>query len=68
MSEVVFARTDNRSVLGTMNDYAFMARDIHARGGVPETLEALMEFLARTPIVTLKCAGPMDVVRDAFRD
>jgi hypothetical protein len=68
MSEVVFARTDNRSVLGTMNDYAFMAKAIHARGGAPETLEALMHFLARTPILPLDGARPVDLVRDAFRD
>lgn len=64
----LFARTDNRSVLGTMNDYAFMARDIHARGGAPETVEELMHFLAGTPILALEGARPVDLVRDAFRD
>lgn len=68
MSEVVFAGTDDRSVLGTMNDYAFMAREIHAQGGAPEPLEELMEFLARTPILALEGVRPVDMVREAFRD
>ncbi|WP_291980604.1 hypothetical protein [Luteitalea sp.] len=67
MADVVFARTDNRSVVGTMNDYAFMARDIHARGEVPETLEELMDFFAGTPILALDGARPVDFVREAFR-
>lgn len=68
MVDVVFARTDDRSVLGTMNDYAFMAREIHVRGEAPETLEELMEFFARTPIMSLKGARPAGMARDAFRD
>lgn len=68
MSEVVFARTDSRSVLGTMNDYAFMAQDIRAQGEAPETLEELMQFLADTPIVALGGTRPVDLVRDALRD
>ncbi len=66
MSEVVFARTDNRSVLGTMNDYAFMAKEMHARGNAPESLEALMQFLERTPIIALEGVSPVDLVHDAF--
>ena len=68
MSEVVFARTDSRSVLGTMNDYAFMAKEMHARGNAPESLEALMQFLERTPIIALEGERPADLVREAFRD
>ena len=68
MVDVVFARTDDRSVVGTMNDYAFMARDIHARGEAPETHEELMDFFAGTPILALGGARPVDMVRDAFRD
>lgn len=66
MSDVVFARTDNRSVLGTMNDYAFMAKVAHARGRAPETPADLMDFFARTPIIALGGVRPMDLVRDAF--
>ncbi len=68
MSDVVFARTDNRSVLGTMNDYAFMAKEMHARGNAPESLEALMQFLERTPVIALEGVRPADLVREAVRD
>lgn len=44
MSEVVFGRTHNRSVLGTMNEYAFMAKAMRAQGRGPDTLEGLMRF------------------------
>jgi hypothetical protein len=50
MADVVFARTDDRSVLRTMNDYAFMARDIHARGMEPETLQAVGERSEETQL------------------
>jgi hypothetical protein len=66
MAEVVFTRTDNRSVVGTISDYAFMAKDLHARGEAPETLEELMEFLASTPIVALGGVRPIDLVHAAF--
>lgn len=66
MSEMVLARTDNRSVLGTMSDYAFMAKDIHAPGEAPETPEELMHFLADTPVVALGGVRPADLVRKAF--
>jgi hypothetical protein len=50
MADVVFARTDDRSVLGTMNDCAFMARDIHARSMAPETLQAVRERSRETKL------------------
>ncbi len=64
MSEVVFARTNDRSVLGTMNDYAFMARATHARGDGPETPAELMHFFACTPIIPLGCVTPEEMVRE----
>lgn len=66
MSEVVFARTDNRSLLGTMNDYAFISKEMHARGNAPESVEALMQFFERTPIIALGGVRPVDLVREAF--
>jgi hypothetical protein len=68
MADVVFARTDNRSVLGTMNDYAFKACDINARGEASETLEDLMDFFAWPPFLALDEARRVDLVREAFRD
>ena len=66
MSEVSFARTNDRSVLGTMNDYAFMAKATHARGDGPETLDELMHFFACTPIIALGGVTPEDLVGEAF--
>ncbi|MCC7416636.1 MAG: hypothetical protein IT176_05785 [Acidobacteria bacterium] len=68
MSEVAFGRTRNRSLLGTMTDYAFMAQIGHARRPEPETTEELMRFLAQTPILPLKGARPTDLTLAAFRD
>lgn len=66
MSEVAFGRTRNRSLLGTMNDYTLMAQHVDARQAQPETPEELMRFLARTPILPLKGARPIDLTRTQF--
>ena len=36
MSEITFGRTRNRSVRGTLNDFAFLARSVDARRTKPE--------------------------------
>jgi hypothetical protein len=66
MSEMVFGRTRNRSLLGTMNDFAFMAKSVDRSRAVPETPEELMSFLAETPILPLKGARPIDLTLAAF--
>jgi hypothetical protein len=66
MSEIAFGRTRNRSLLGTMNDFAFMAQSIDRSRAVPETPEELMSFLAETPILPLKGARPIDLTLAAF--
>lgn len=68
MSDVAFGRTRNRSLLGTMNDFAFMAQVGNARRPEPETRQDLMRFLARTPILPLKGARPIDLTLAAFRN
>ena len=45
-----FGRTRNRSLLGTLNDYEFMARSGDTRRTEPESPEELMRFLSQTPI------------------
>jgi hypothetical protein len=65
MSEIVFGRTRNRSLLGTMNDFAFMAQSVD-RLRAPETPEELMRFLAETPILPLHGARPIDLTLAAF--
>jgi len=68
MLDVAFGRTRNRSLLGTMNDFAFMAQCGHAKRPEPESPEALMRFLAQTPILPLDGARPIDLTRALFQD
>ena len=66
MSEMVFGRTRNRSLLGTMNDFAFTARSVDRSRAKRETPEELMGFLANTPILPVKGARPIDLTLAAF--
>ncbi len=66
MSATAFGRTRNRSLLGTLNDYAFMAQSVDARRTEPESPEELMRFLARTPILPLDGARPIDLTLGLF--
>jgi hypothetical protein len=66
MSEITFGRTRNRSLLGTLNDFAFMAQSVDARRTEPESPEELMRFLAQTPILPLDGASPIELTRAAF--
>ena len=67
MSEIAFGRTRNRSLLGTLTDFAFMAQVGSARRPEPETPEELMRFLSQTPILPLNGASPIELTRAAFR-
>ena len=67
MSEIAFGRTRNRSLLGTMNDFAFMAQSVDTRRTEPESPEHLMRFLAKTPILPLDGASPIALTRAVFR-
>jgi len=66
MSEIAFGRTNNRSLLGTLNDFAFMAQQGNANRAEPESSEELMRFLAQTPILPLDGASPIELARAAF--
>jgi hypothetical protein len=66
MSESAFGRTRNRSLLGTLNDFAFMAQSGNARRTEPESPEELMRFLSQTPILPLDGASPIVLTRAAF--
>jgi hypothetical protein len=68
MSEISFGRTNNRSLLGTLNDFAFMAQHGNANRDEPESPEELTRFLAQTPILPLKGASPIDLTRALFKD
>jgi hypothetical protein len=67
MSEIAFGRTRNRSLLGTLNDFAFMAQCGNARRTEPESPEELVRFLSQTPILPLDGASPIALTRAAFR-
>lgn len=66
MSEMAFGRTRNRSILGTMNDFAFMAQQGSRHRPDPESPEELVRFLAQTPILPLNGARPIDLTLAAF--
>ena len=67
MSDLAFGRTRNRSLLGTMNDFAFMAQSVDARPSEPESPEELMQFLSQTPILPLDGASPIELTRAVFQ-
>lgn len=67
MSEIAFGRTRNRSLLGTLSDFAFMAQSVDARRTDPESPEELMRFLAQTPILPFEGASPIALTRAVFR-
>jgi hypothetical protein len=66
MSGIAFGRTNNRSLLGTLNDFAFMAQQGSGNLAEPESPEELMRFLSQTPILPLDRASPIDLTRTAF--
>jgi hypothetical protein len=66
MMQVAFGRTRNRSLLGTLNEFAFMAQGGVWHGRDPESPEELMRFLSGTPILPLKGARPKDLTRNVF--
>ena len=68
MSELAFGRTRNRSLLGNLNDFAFMAQSGDARRTEPESPEELMRFLSQTPILPLDGASPIELTRAVFQD
>jgi hypothetical protein len=67
MSEIAFGRTSNRSLLGTLNDFAFMARQGNMNRAQPETPEELVRFLAQTPILPLDGASPIELTRAVWQ-
>ena len=66
MSELAFGRTRNRSLLGTLHDFAFMAQQGNGNRFEPESPEELMRFLSKTPILPLDGASPIELTRAAF--
>lgn len=67
MSTLAFDRTRSRSLLGTLNDFSFMAQ-VSFKTGRLESLEGMARFLARTPILPLGGARPVDLTRRLFAE
>ena len=65
MSHMTFGRTNSRTLLGTLNDFSFMAR-VHFVTDRQATLEDIPRDLARTPILPLKGARPIDLTQTLF--
>jgi len=65
MSDVAFGRTNSRTLLGTLNDFSFMARALFITAR-QAALEDIARDLARTPILPLKGARPIDLTRGLF--
>jgi hypothetical protein len=68
MSEVAFARTRDRSVLGTLNDFARMAQFVDARRAEPESPDQPVQLLAETPILPMDGDSPIELTRAAFKE
>jgi hypothetical protein len=65
MSDIAFGRTNSRSLLGTMNDFAFGVR-VHFMTHRNDSLEEIARALAETPIMPLKGECPIDLTRAAL--
>ena len=63
MSDVVVAKTANRSVVGTMNEFAFLADGHREYLEAPDLLELSIK-LADTPCGPLKGNSPGWVLRE----
>ena len=63
--DFVYAATDSRSVLGSLNDFAFMAQHRRRDGGEIEVV-GLSVDLAGTPICAMRFGFPRDVTWDLF--
>ena len=66
MSELAFGRTRNRSLLGTLNDFAFMAQSVNSRRAEPELPEELMTVPRANTDTPAGCASPFELTRAAF--
>ena len=63
MSEVSVAKTANRSVVGTMNEFAFLA-EVYRQGMGTTDLLALSMRLAETPCGAIKHNSPSELIKE----
>jgi hypothetical protein len=67
MTEVAFAKTANRSVLGIMNEFSFLAEGYRDYLETSDLL-ALSMRLADTPCSPIKYNSPARLIREIFAD
>ena len=67
MTEVAFAKTANRSVLGIMNEFSFLAEGYRDYLGTSDLL-ALSMRLADTPCSPIKYSSPARLIKEIFAD
>jgi type I restriction-modification system DNA methylase subunit len=65
MAEVAFAKTANRSVLGVMNEFAFIA-EIYRERMEPLDLSTLSMRLADTPCSPIGHSSPAQLMKEVF--
>jgi hypothetical protein len=66
MDRMAIGKATNRSILGSMNEFAFLAKHYFAREREGTDLAQLQLYLARTPCGALKYSFPCEEVRRAF--
>jgi hypothetical protein len=66
MNRMAFGRTANRSVLGSINDFTFLAKHCFADAPGPVELADVQLYLAGTPCGALKYRLPTEEVYRAF--
>ena len=66
MSEVSVAKTANRSVVGTMNEFAFLA-EVYREYRETTDLLVLSMRLAETPCSAIKYSAPSEMIKDVLR-
>jgi len=65
MSEVSVAKTANRSVVGTMNEFAFLAAVYREHMGTSDLLTISMR-LAETPCSAIKHNSPSELIKEVL--
>lgn len=63
MTDIEIAKTSNRSVLGTMNEFAFEAEVYRDHRGIADLLELAVR-LAETPCGAIKYSSPAGLLRE----
>ena len=67
MGDVAFAKTANRSIVGTMNEFSFLAEGYREYLETSDLVTLLMR-LANTPCSPIKYDSPARLLKELFGD